>query len=48
MTNKSLPSLSISVIQEFENLLHEDFLKGISPFEYPIDVLQLKNFMSIE
>lgn len=30
------------------NLLHEDFLKGISPFEYPIDAFQSKIFWSIK
>lgn len=47
-TNKSFPSLNISLMQEYENLLHEDFLKGKSPFEYLIDALQMDNLMGIE
>lgn len=47
-TNKPLISLNIFLMQECENLLHEDFLKGLLSFEYLIDALQLENLWSIK
>lgn len=47
-TNKSLTSLNLSLMQKCENLLHEDFLKAMTSFEYPVDAFPLEDFIGIE